>query len=90
MVDIKPPNQLIWVLFWCNWGEKDGNYALDGLFLVNYIERMDGNFPHGKDFHIPRTIRSQTPVLTISIPLRFTHDKLVEGFYPLSYGCVVN
>ncbi len=35
------------------------------------------DFPHGKDVQHPRTIRSQTPVLSGD-----------EGLYPLSYGCV--
>jgi hypothetical protein len=35
-----------------------------------------------------QTIRSQTPVLSTSISLRFTRYRLVEGLYPLSYGCV--
>jgi len=42
----EPPIQLGWWLFsvqrWCNWGGKDGNYALDGQIVVNFIERMDG------------------------------------------------
>jgi len=57
-------------------------------------------FPHRQDVQSSRPIRSQTPVLipagevegpvlSLSIPLRFTQDKLVEGLYPLSYGCVV-
>jgi len=49
---------------------------------------MDTVFPHIKDVQFSRPIRSQTPVLSLSIPLRFTQDKLVEGLYPLSYGCV--
>ena len=48
------------VQFWCNWGGKDGFCALDGLFLVDSIERVEGNFPHGKDFQSSRPIRSQT------------------------------
>jgi len=63
---------------WCNQGGKDGNYALCVQFCINTIERMDGNFPHGKDFQFSCPIRSQTPVLS-----------LVEGLYPLIYGCVV-
>ncbi len=43
----------------CNWGGKDGFSALGGQFLVNSIERMDGNYPHGKDFQSSRPIRSQ-------------------------------
>jgi len=50
---------------------------------------MDGIFPYVKDFQFLRPIRSQTPVLILSIPLRFTQDKLVEGLYPLSYGCEI-
>ena len=45
--------------FWCNWGGKDGFSALGGQFLVNSIERMDDIFPHGKDLHLCRPIRSQ-------------------------------
>jgi hypothetical protein len=52
------------VQFWCNWGGKNGIYALDGLISVHPIERMDRNFPHGKDVHPSRPIRSQTPVLS--------------------------
>jgi len=45
------------------WDGKDGFCALDGLFVVKSIERMDGIFPHGKDFQSFRPFRSQTPVL---------------------------
>jgi len=48
------------VQLWCNWDGKDGDYALYGQIVVNSIERMDGNFPHGKDVHLPRPIRSQS------------------------------
>ena len=43
-----------------DWYRRDGFCALDGLFLVHSIERMDGNFPHGKDFLSSSPIRSQT------------------------------
>ena len=46
---------------WCNWDGKDGLCALDGQIVVNSIERMDGNYPHGKDVQSFRPIRSQTP-----------------------------
>ena len=45
---------------WCNWGGKDRFCALDGLFLVHSIERMEWDFLHGKDAHNLRPIRNQT------------------------------
>jgi len=68
------------VYFWCNWGGKDGNYALYGQIDVNSIERMDGNFPQGKDFQSSRPIRRQEFILSEGAAA-------VEG-PPLSYGCV--
>lgn len=49
---------------WCNWGGKDGICAQNGQLLVHPIERMDGIYPHGKDFQSSRPIRSQTPINT--------------------------
>ena len=49
---------------WCNWDGSGGFCALDRQLLVHSIERMDGFYPHGKDVHLPRPIRSQTPVLS--------------------------
>ena len=60
---VEPPIQLLsgfLVQPWCNQGGKDGNYAHSGQNGSNSIERMDGNFPHGKDVHPSRPIRSQT------------------------------
>jgi len=45
-------------------------------------------YPRIQDGHPSRPIRSQEFILSLSISLRFTQDKLVEGLYPLSYGCV--
>jgi len=42
--------QLVW---------KDGDCALDRLFQVHLIERVDRIYPHGKDFQSSRLIRSQ-------------------------------
>jgi hypothetical protein len=41
-------------------GWKGGFYTLDRQIVVNSIERMDGFYPHGKDFQFIRPIRSQT------------------------------
>jgi len=65
---------LIWDVFFravlvqrgCNWDGKDRFDALDGPILVRSIERMDGFYPHGKDFQSFRPIRSQKPVLSQS------------------------
>ena len=63
--------------------------SMNGRSSVDSIERMDGYCPHGKDVQPSRPIRSQKFTLSLSISLRFTQDKLVEGLYPLSYGCAV-
>lgn len=65
LLETEPPNQLIWLIIlvqvWCNQDGKDGISALNGLLFVHPIERMDVFYPHGRDFHPSRPIRSQTP-----------------------------
>ena len=76
----EPPNQLIWVQFWCNRDGKGGFCGLNGQLGVDSIERVDTVFPQIQDGQSSRTIRSQT-----LYPLNYG---CVWMYYPAEWGTV--